>query len=52
VKKLFFTYTYPSGSTDILDVSKVHIVLEVDVDDDDNPDVTLNTDVNLRNYGL
>jgi hypothetical protein len=33
-------------------VSKVHINLKVDVDDDDNPDITLNTDVNLRNYGL
>ncbi|MBA7500712.1 hypothetical protein ES704_03472 [subsurface metagenome] len=52
VKKLFFTYTYPSGSADILDVSKVHIVLEVDVDDDGKPDITLNTDVNFRNYGL
>jgi len=35
-----------------LDASKVHILLEVDVDDDGNPDITLNTDVNLRNYGL
>ena len=52
VKKLFITYTYPSGSTNILDVSKVHIELEVDVDNDDKPDITLNTDVNLRNYGL
>lgn len=43
VKTLEFTYT---------DSSKVHILLEVDVDKDDNPDVTLNTDVNLRNYGL
>jgi len=33
-------------------VSKVHINLKVDVDKDNNPDVTLNTDVNLRNYGL
>ena len=33
-------------------VSKVHINLKVDVDKDSNPDVTLNTDVNLRNYGL
>jgi len=32
--------------------SKVHINLKVDVDKDSNPDVTLNTDVNLRNYGL
>lgn len=38
-------FDYPS-------LSKVHILLEVDVDDDGNPDVTLNTDVNLRNYGL
>lgn len=33
-------------------LSKVHILLEVDVDKDGNPDVTLNTDVNLRNYSL
>jgi len=43
VKKLEFTYP---------DASKVHILLEVDVDDDGNSDITLNTDVNLRNYGL
>ena len=43
VKTLSFT---PIGS------SKVHVILEVDVDDDNNPDITLNTDVNLRNYGL
>lgn len=43
VKTLSFTST---------DASKVHIILEVDVDDDDNPDITLNADVNLRNYGL
>jgi len=40
-----FNFTYP-------DASKVHILLEVDVDEDENPDITLNTDVNLRNYGL
>jgi len=34
------------------DPSKIHIILEVDVDDDGNPDITLDTDVNLRNYGL
>jgi prepilin-type N-terminal cleavage/methylation domain-containing protein len=34
------------------DPSKVHIILEVDVDADGNPDITLDTDVNLRNYGL
>ena len=33
-------------------VSKIHINLKVDVDKDSNPDITLNTDVNLRNYGL
>ena len=43
VKTLKFTYT---------DSSKVHILLEVDVDNDGKPDITLNTDVNLRNYGL
>jgi len=40
-----FEVTYP-------DDSKVHILLEIDVDDDENPDITLNSDVNLRNYGL
>ena len=43
VKKLEFAYP---------DASKVHILLEIDVDDDGNPDITLNTDVKLRNYGL
>ena len=38
-------FDYPS-------LSKVHILLEVDIDKDDNPDITLNTDVKLRNYGL
>jgi prepilin-type N-terminal cleavage/methylation domain-containing protein len=38
----------PNGNN----ISKVHIVLEVDVDKDENPDITLNTDVNLRNHGL
>jgi len=42
------TLIIPSGNN----VSKVHIDLEVDVDDDGNPDITLNTDVNLRNYSL
>jgi len=52
VISLNFIYTYPSGSTDISDVSKVNILLEVDFDKDSNPDITLNSDVNLRNYGL
>jgi len=33
-------------------VSKVHINLKIDVDNDGNPDITLNTDINLRNFGL
>jgi hypothetical protein len=33
-------------------VSKIHINLKVDVDKDDSPDITLNADVDLRNYGL
>ena len=33
-------------------VSKVHIELEIDVDKDKNPDITLNSDIKLRNYGL
>ncbi|GAI39937.1 unnamed protein product, partial [marine sediment metagenome] len=31
---------------------KVHINLKVDVDKDNNPDLTLNTDVKLRNFGV
>lgn len=34
------------------DSSKVYILLEVDVDDDNNPDITLNADVSLRNFCL
>jgi len=46
VKILKFSYSdTPSDS------SKVHILLEVDVDKDGKPDITLNTNVNLRNYG-
>ena len=33
-------------------VSKVHIKLQVDVDGDSNPDITLNSDIDLRNFGL
>jgi len=42
------TEVVPNGNN----ISKVHIELEVDVDKDKNPDITLNTDVNLRNFGL
>jgi len=42
----------PPGSTTLPKISKIHINLKVDVDKDGKPDVTLNTDVNLRNYGL
>jgi prepilin-type N-terminal cleavage/methylation domain-containing protein len=40
----------PSSESD--EISKLHIELKVDVDKDSNPDITLNTDVNLRNFGL
>lgn len=33
-------------------VSKLHINLKADVDDDGRPDITLNSDIDLRNYGL
>jgi prepilin-type N-terminal cleavage/methylation domain-containing protein len=42
----------PPDSTTLPIISKVHINLKIDVDDDGNPDITLNTDVNLRNFGL
>jgi len=46
VKTLSFT------SATSTDASKVHILLEVDVDNDERPDITLNADVSLRNYGI
>jgi len=33
-------------------ISKVHINLKVDVDKDNDPNVTLNTEVKLRNFGV
>lgn len=33
-------------------ISKVHIDLRIGVDKDSKPDITLSTDVSLRNYGL
>ena len=52
VQSLTFTY-FDSGGNSVppVNASKVCILLEVDVDGDSNPDITLNTDVNLRNYG-
>ena len=55
VQSLVFSYYDSSGiqvEPPVGTVSKVHINLEVDVDKDGNPDITLNADVNLRNYGL
>jgi len=56
VQSLVFTYFDNSGNLvnplDSDKVSKVHINLQVDVDRDSNPDVTLNADVDLRNFGL
>jgi prepilin-type N-terminal cleavage/methylation domain-containing protein len=53
VQSLVFTYFDNSGNLVAPEnASKVHIDLKVDVDKDDNPDITLNTDVNLRNFGL
>ncbi|MBU4509788.1 prepilin-type N-terminal cleavage/methylation domain-containing protein [bacterium] len=53
VQSLSFTYFDSSGNSVAPEnASKVHVLLEVDVDKDNNPDITLNTDVNLRNFGL
>ena len=59
VQSLVFTYLDNSGSTvgptdsdKESKVSKVHINLQVDVDQDSNPDITLNSDIDLRNYDL
>jgi prepilin-type N-terminal cleavage/methylation domain-containing protein len=53
VQSLTFTYFDSSGNPAVSEnASKVHIDLKVDVDKDNNPDITLNTDVNLRNYGF
>lgn len=35
-----------------LDESQIRILLEVDVDNDENIDISLNSEINLRNYGL
>jgi len=35
-----------------VDNSKLNILLEIDVDNDDKADISLEPDINLRNYGL
>ena len=56
VQSLVFTYFDNNGNLvdppDKNRISKVHIYLQVDVDKDSNPDITLNSDINLRNFGL
>jgi len=42
----------PLSEPDESNISKVHIDLQVDVDKDNSPDITLNSDINLRNHGL
>ena len=44
--------TFPLSDEDASKISKVHIDLQVDVDQDSSPDITLNSDINLRNHGL
>jgi hypothetical protein len=39
-------------SNNISKISKIHINLKVDVDKDNSPDITLNADVDLRNFGF
>ncbi len=40
----------PVDSND--NVNKIHIQLQVDTDKDNKPDIELNSDIDLRNYGL
>ena len=42
----------PLSEEDESKISKVHIYFQVDVDQDSSPDITLNSDINLRNFGL
>ena len=58
VQSLMLEY-YESDGTQIAstvpmdnEVSKIHIELQVDVDKDNNPDITLNSDIDLRNFDL
>jgi len=58
VHQLEFTYLNSAGIivTDKINASKILINIQVDLDGDaatgGNPDVVLNTEVNLRNFGL
>ena len=53
IQNLEFKYLDSNNiSTAPENASKVHIELLVDMDEDSNPDITLNTDVDLRNYGF
>ena len=59
VQSLSFTYLdntdneISTSDEDFSDkVSKIHIELQVDVDGDNNPDITLNSDIDLRNFDL
>ncbi|MFW5872608.1 MAG: PulJ/GspJ family protein [bacterium] len=40
------------SDTDMSKVSKIFILLEIDVDNDERTDITLQSEVNLRNFGL
>ena len=58
VNEAIFRY-YDSSGNEVVppvqtdnEISKIHINLKVDVDNDKNPDITLNTDINLRNFNL
>jgi len=60
VQSLVFAYfdnldaevTLPLDVSTASKISKVHINLKVDVDKDDKPDISLNSYIKLRNYGL
>ncbi len=58
---LSLSFTYLDNTDNVIDtsdsefsnkVSKIHIKLQVDVDGDSNPDITLNSDIDLRNFDL
>lgn len=58
---LSLSFTYLDNTNNVIDtsdpefsnkVSKIHIKLQVDVDGDSNPDITLNSDIDLRNFDL